>query len=138
TTTTTVSALRTAVMVAQALTNQKLVLDQISVLNKTTGDMIAGTARMLKQQAGQIQQNASSSTIELNKLKSAFADIYETMDLMADYKVKALQNMQATVDALGGEVEKSKTYLDRVRREHAATEAGRSVLDLGQSAEVDI
>src|SRR6266536_6610838 len=35
-TTTTVSALRTAVIVAQALANQKLVLDQISALNTTT------------------------------------------------------------------------------------------------------
>ena len=35
-TTTTVSALRTAVIVAQALANQKLVLDQITALNTTT------------------------------------------------------------------------------------------------------
>ncbi len=35
-TTTTVAALRTAVIVAQALTNQKLVLDQITALNTTT------------------------------------------------------------------------------------------------------
>src|SRR3546814_5446228 len=34
--TTTVAALRTAVTVAQALTNQKLVLGQITVLNTTT------------------------------------------------------------------------------------------------------
>src|SRR5260370_40764152 len=40
-TTTTVSALRTAVIVAQALNNQKLVLDQIDALNTTTGNLIA-------------------------------------------------------------------------------------------------
>ena len=39
-TTTTVSALRTAVIVAQALTNQRLVLSQISALNETTGSLI--------------------------------------------------------------------------------------------------
>ncbi|HEX8525616.1 toxic anion resistance protein, partial [Allosphingosinicella sp.] len=38
--TTTVSALRTAVTVAQALTNQKLVLEQITALNTTTANMI--------------------------------------------------------------------------------------------------
>ena len=37
-TTTTVSALRTAVIVAQALANQRLVLDQITALNTTTGE----------------------------------------------------------------------------------------------------
>ena len=38
--TTTVSALRTAVTVAQALTNQRLVLEQITALNTTTANMI--------------------------------------------------------------------------------------------------
>src|SRR5262245_64362370 len=39
-TTTTVSALRTAVIVSQALADQKLVLDQITALNTTTSNMI--------------------------------------------------------------------------------------------------
>ena len=38
--TTTVSALRTAVITAQALGNQKLVLDQITALNATTSGLI--------------------------------------------------------------------------------------------------
>src|SRR3546814_3938459 len=41
--TTTVSALRTAVTVAQALTNQKLVLEQITALNTTTANIIDST-----------------------------------------------------------------------------------------------
>jgi uncharacterized protein YaaN involved in tellurite resistance len=116
-TTTTISALRTAVMVAQALTNQKLVLDQINALNTTTSNMIAGTAKMLKQQAGDISRQAVNTTVELDKLKTAFADIYQTMDMMADYKIKALSNMQQTVNALSSEIEKSKTYLDKARQE---------------------
>ena len=43
--TTTVSALRTAVTVAQAMTNQKLVLEQIGALNTTTANMIDSTGR---------------------------------------------------------------------------------------------
>ena len=50
--TTTVSALRTAVIVAQALGNQKLVLDQITALNTTTSDLIQRTSEMLKGQLG--------------------------------------------------------------------------------------
>ena len=67
-TTTTISALRTAVMVAQALTNQKLVLDQINALNSTTSNMIVNTAKMLKQQAGDINNQAVNSTIEIVEL----------------------------------------------------------------------
>ena len=48
--TTTVSALRTAVIVAQALANQKLVLDQVTALNNTTANMIEGTSKLLKTQ----------------------------------------------------------------------------------------
>ena len=43
--TTTVSALRTGVTVAQAMTNQKLVLDQITALNTTTANVIDSTGR---------------------------------------------------------------------------------------------
>src|SRR5215472_5754790 len=49
-TTTTVSALRTAIIVAQALANQKLVLNQINALNTTTSNLIESTSEMLKQQ----------------------------------------------------------------------------------------
>jgi uncharacterized protein YaaN involved in tellurite resistance len=114
-TTTTVSALRTAVIVAQALANQKLVLDQITALNTTTSNMIESTSVLLKQQSTQIHEQAASSTVELDKLKKAFQNIYDTMDTVANFKVKALENMKQTVDTLSEEVEKSKTYLDRVR-----------------------
>jgi uncharacterized protein YaaN involved in tellurite resistance len=43
--TTTVGALRTAVTVAQALTNQKLVLEQITALNTTTANIIDSTGK---------------------------------------------------------------------------------------------
>ena len=121
-TTTTVSALRTAVIVAQALLNQKLVLDQISALNSTTSNMIESTSAMLRQQSAQVHQQAASSTIEIDKLRRAFQNIYQTMDTIADFKIKALASMQTTVDVLSGEVEKAKTYVDRVRKQNS-TEA---------------
>lgn len=116
-TTTTVSALRTAVMAAQALTNQKLVLDQITALNTTTSNLIESTSVMLRQQTGEIHEQAASSTIAVDKLSAAFQNIYATMDNIADFKVKALSNMQTTVDTLGAEVEKSQAYLKRARGE---------------------
>jgi uncharacterized protein YaaN involved in tellurite resistance len=119
-TTTTVSALRTAVIVAQALANQRLVLDQISALNSTTGNLIAATSEMLRDQSTAIHTQAASGTIEIAKLQQAFANIYQTMDTIADFKSKALVSMQTTVDTLSSEVAKSRTYLDRVRRQESA------------------
>ena len=119
-TTTTVSALRTAVIVAQALANQKLVLDQISALNTTTGNLIASTSEMLRDQSAAIHQQAASSTIDIAKLQQAFNNVYQTMNTIADFKTKALASMQTTVNTLTEEVAKSRSYVDRVRRQEAA------------------
>jgi uncharacterized protein YaaN involved in tellurite resistance len=119
-TTTTVAALRTAVMGAQALMNQKLVLDQISALNTTTGNMIESTSEMLKKQTGQIHEQAASGTVEVDKLRRAFENVYQTMDAIATFKSRSLDSMQKTVDALSAEVTKSRSYLDRVRQQQSA------------------
>ena len=62
-TTTTVSALRTAVTVAQALADQKLVLDQITALNTTTDNIIVSTRRCCATQSAKIHEQAASSTV---------------------------------------------------------------------------
>ncbi len=112
-TTTTLTALRTAVIVAQALTHQKLVLSQIQALNTTTENMIAGTSKMLKEQGAEIHQQASSEMISIETLKAAFADVYAAMDAVDTYKVAALDSMAQTVSALETEVAAARTYLDR-------------------------
>ena len=111
--TTTVAALRTAVIVAQALANQKLVLDQINALNATTNNMILSTSEMLRQQSGQIQEQASSSTVSVETLQKAFDNVFATMDAIDTYKAKAVESMATTVTALETQVVRSKSYLER-------------------------
>ncbi|MFF4619047.1 toxic anion resistance protein [Nonomuraea jabiensis] len=114
-TTTTVAALRTAVTVAQALANQKLVLDQITALNATTGDLILATSEMLRTQAGAIQNQAASTTVDLDTLRQAFDNVYATMDMIDAFRAKAVDNMAATVDSLSAELGHAKAYLERAR-----------------------
>jgi uncharacterized protein YaaN involved in tellurite resistance len=113
-TTTTVSALRTAVVVAQALANEKLVLNQIGALNTTTGNMIESTSAMLKQQSAGVYEQAAAATIDVDKLKAAFRNVYDAMDSVSTYKAAALTSMQQTVTALEGEVQTATAYLNRV------------------------
>lgn len=122
-TTTTVSALRTAVVVAQAIASQKLVLDQIDALNTTTGNLIAGNAKMLKENAGRVYAQASSATVDVEQLKAAFANVTAAMDDMANFKVKAIDSMQQTVTSLTTEVEKAKSYLATQRSLPGASDA---------------
>jgi len=111
--TTTVGALRTAVTVAQALTNQKLVLDQITALNTTTANMIDATGEMLRDNTARVHEQAASATIPLETLSRAFQNIYDTMDSIDTFKLKALDNMKQTVTTLEGEVSRSKGYIAR-------------------------
>jgi len=115
-TTTTVSALRTAVIVAQALTNQRLALDQIKALRDTTGSLIESTGQMLRQNSGEIMAQASDPTTDIKKIESAFDNIYATVDMVSEYRVRALDNMKTTVDALSTQVEKAQAYLGRDER----------------------
>ncbi len=116
-TTTTVSALRTAIIVAQALNNQKLVLNQVNALNTTTSNLIESTSEMLKVQSAQVYQQAADSTVQLEKLQAAFNNIYSSIDAIDTYKIQALENMRKTIDALSAEVNKAQGYLQRA---HAA------------------
>ncbi|HEY9092450.1 toxic anion resistance protein [Parasphingorhabdus sp.] len=122
--TTTVNALRTGVTVAQALTNQKLVLDQITALNTTTAGIIDSTGEMLKNQTAQIHEQAASATIPLETLQRAFQNVYDTMDNIDTFKLKALENMKATVNSLSGEIEKSKGYIARAEGQDKAALEG--------------
>ena len=111
--TTTVAALRTAVTVSQAMANQRLVLEQVTALNSTTAGLIDSTGTLLREQTGKIHEMASSSTIPLETLQRAFQNIYDTMDNIDTFKVKALDSMKQTVTTLSAEVEKSKGYIAR-------------------------
>jgi uncharacterized protein YaaN involved in tellurite resistance len=114
--TTTVSALRTAVIVSQALSRQKLVLDQINALNTTTSNLIESTSQQLKVQGTAINQQAASSTIDVEKLQAAFNNVFETMDAIDTFRAQAVDSMAQTVTALEGQIERAKPYLERARR----------------------
>ena len=126
--TTTVGALRTAVTVAQAMTNQRLVLDQITALNTTTANIIDSTGQLLRDNTGRIHEQAAGATIPLETLSRAFQNIYDTMDAIDTFKMKALDSMKQTSEALEKEVEKSKGYIARAEGQAQATQ---SVQDSG-------
>ncbi len=128
-TTTTVAALRTAVMVSQALSSQKLVLDQINALNSTTSSLIESTSVLLKRQTAQVHEQASGSSLDLEKLQKSFNHIYETMHAIDAFKVKALGNMQQTLHVLTQEVDRAQTYLDRTNHQTVSEVANELQID---------
>ena len=114
--TTTIAALRTAVIVAQALANQKMVLDQIDAINTTTNNMILKTSEMLKDQTVRIHEQASSSGVSVETLQKAFDNVFATMDAIDTFRADAAKNMEGTVSALEVGLAKAKPYLERSKQ----------------------
>ncbi|MFG2551648.1 toxic anion resistance protein [Streptomyces sp. NPDC048581] len=121
--TTTVSALRISVMLASALDNQKKVIEQVNALRGTTEDLIRGNAEMLATQSGEIQRIAADPAVGAETLRSAFQQIYRTLDAIDTYKVQATEAMATTVENLTAELQHASAYLDR-SRSRGALEGG--------------
>lgn len=110
-TNTTMAALRTAVIVSEALGQQKLVLDQITAVNETTNRLITQNSNMLEQQSLIINKQASEASIDIEVLNKAFQQIFKTMDAIDTFRAQALPKMQTTVEALEKTIQGAKGYL---------------------------
>ncbi|MDL2344882.1 toxic anion resistance protein [Deinococcus sp. MIMF12] len=131
-TTTTVSALRTAIMVSQALGTQQAVLGQVTAINDTTGKMIGSTASLLRQQSTEIQRQAGSATVDPQVIQQAFREVYGALDAISTYRTQALDRFKDTIQVLGQEVTQAQTYLDRERQSTARDVAqGLNVTEKG-------
>ncbi|MBR3393209.1 MAG: toxic anion resistance protein [Firmicutes bacterium] len=95
--TVTVSSLRTAVTVAGALYNQKIVLEKVQLLNASTNAMIEATSKMLKEQGVAIQQQATEANISVETLKASFANTLSALDDISNYKQQALPKIAKTI-----------------------------------------
>jgi len=117
----TISALQVAVTVALALAHQKIVLDKIEAINTTTSAMIAGTAERLKIQGTAIHQQASSTMLDMESLKSAFTDINIALDEISRYRREALPTMAGTILELDQLTAESETAIGNMERGRTAT-----------------
>ncbi len=107
-------ALQVAATVAIALADQKAVLDKVESVNKTTSDLISGTAEQLKEQGAAIQKQASSAMLDIESLKSAFADIDVAITDLQTFRSEALPMMAQTVQELDVVTDKASESIQRL------------------------
>ena len=129
----TISALQVAVSVAMAVAHQKVVLDKVEALNRTTSDMIAGTAERLKTQGSQIHEQASSAMLDMDALTSAFGDINIALDEISRYRREALPQMATTII----EMDKLTTEAEKTIEQYERSTATTGVLDLEVKANAE-
>ena len=118
----TASALDVAVTVALALAHQKLVLDRVEILNKSTSDLIAGTARRLRTQGTAIHKQASSAMLDMEALKSAFNDMNEAINELSRFRQEALPKMAQAVLEMDQLTQEGEKAIDRLEKGTVASE----------------
>jgi uncharacterized protein YaaN involved in tellurite resistance len=112
----TVSALNVGATLAIALANQKSVLEKVESVNKTTGDLIAGTAERLKTQGAQIHKQAAAAMIDIDQLKQAFSDIKDAMEDIATFRMNALPQMAQSVAELDRLTTEAAAQIEKMNR----------------------
>lgn len=117
---TTMVALRTAVIVAAAVDNEKLVLDTLDAIDDTTNKLIANNAKMLQQNSLRIQQRAVQSGVKPETLKKAFDSIAQVMDSMDTFQLEANKQFEATIASLDEQQRKIEPYLERAHKRDEA------------------
>ena len=116
----TVSALRIAVTVASALYNQKIVLEKVNAVNEATNKIIGATAKMLKDQGSTIQQQAMEANISVDTLRAAFADTFDALDSVTEYKSKALPQMRTTISEFKKLADEGEKRIEKMEAREAA------------------
>lgn len=115
----TVTALRTAVTVAGALYNQKIVLEKVNSLNETTNKMLQTTATMLHTQGVEIQKQATETAITAETLKTVFAETLQALDDISAYKQAALPQMRETINAFNEMAIEGEAQISKMERTFA-------------------
>ena len=110
----TLSALRTGVMVASALYDQKIVMDKINILNETTENIIETTSHMLKEQGSEIQKHSAETMISPDVLKASFAEALQAIEDVSTYKEQALPKMKETINMFSDMANDGKKVVEQI------------------------
>lgn len=115
----TVSALQVAVTLALALANQRITLEKVMAVNETTDKLIGQTAKTLRTQGVEIHKMASGTSLNIETLKQAFADIKAALDDVSRFRQEALPKMAEAIvelDRLSDEAGRTLENMDNARK----------------------
>ena len=114
----TVSALRTGVMVASALYDQKIVMEKINILNETTENIIETTSHMLKEQGSEIQKHSAETMISPDVLKASFTEALQAIEDVSVYKEQALPKMKETIVMFSDMADEGQKVVERIETDN--------------------
>jgi len=112
---TTVSALRVALLVSGALASQRDVLDEVAALQSTTDGLIRANSELLELQSAEIRKASSDPAVATETIRASFDRIYASIDAIDGFRADAVRTMATTVESLSGEIRRAE---DHLRRSH--------------------
>ena len=115
----TVSALRTGVMVASALYDQKIVMDKINILNSTTENIIESTSHMLKERGSEIQKHSAETMISPEVLKASFSEAIQAIEDVSTYKQQALPKMKETILLFSDMADEGQKVVEKIETKNS-------------------
>ncbi|MEV5720989.1 toxic anion resistance protein [Amycolatopsis mediterranei] len=116
---TTVSALRVALLVSGALASQRDVLDEVAALRATTEGLIRANTELLDLQSAEIRRASSDPAVATETIRQSFDRIYASIDAIDGFRADAVAAMAATVESLSGEIRRAEDHLRRSREGEA-------------------
>lgn len=119
----TVPALNNAATLALALQTQKNVLDGVQAVTDTTNELIVQTADKLKTQGAAIQKQASSTMLDIDKLKTAFSDVETALEDISRFRRDALPQMAHSIVEMNELTGKMEHAIQDVEQGRAARDA---------------
>lgn len=117
--TTGMSALAVAQTVARATGNQMEVMDMLNSVGGTIGKLIEQTGEQLNNHVTATTEFAKNPMLGVDQIKRMFDQTYRAMDAMDHFRSEAITVMGRNNEIMQSELERSRTYLDRVRQAQA-------------------
>ncbi|MBL0087122.1 MAG: toxic anion resistance protein [Ideonella sp.] len=123
--TTGMSALAVAQTVARATGNQIKVMEMLSGVNATIGNLISETGRQLNQHVDQTTQFAQNPMLGIDKMKEMFDQTFQAMDAMDNFRTKAIDVMGQNNAIIRDQLARADQYVDRTRQQQAREAASQ-------------
>jgi uncharacterized protein YaaN involved in tellurite resistance len=124
--TTGMSALAVAQTVARATGNQIQVMEMLSGVNATIGNLISETGRALNQHVDATTQFAQNPMLGIDKIKDMFDQTFQAMDAMDTFRAQAITVMGQNNSIIREQLSRADSYVDRTRQQQAREAAASS------------
>jgi uncharacterized protein YaaN involved in tellurite resistance len=113
---TTLSALKTAVLVATSSAGKKIVMKNLDKVNQATESMIGNTVSQLQRNVSEMNRLSSNTGLDIETLKNSFSDIDLALEDISNFRQQAIPMMAETILALDNLTDKQAKRVRELER----------------------